>query len=351
MKQFKINILRQSLAASALACIFILAGLRNGNAQFQSEEVTNTSSQNIKAYKTLNFGDKADTVDQKFAEILGVPEKETDGDPNIVNMSETFWRSLFDTDAEYQPYKPPQRLNYDGSLSSQSDKFDSLVRFFGRVTVHALGNSAISLNCYELYDTVSRGGSLAVVEVSYTTFDLDKLVETFTQNYPNAKKENTSYKIENAIYPGVFLEFDRTYFSDINSDRRATLSIPTGKFTFTFTEPSKLSAEQLATWEALMTKDGKTSKIEEYFVSVKTSFWELAKDIESKKSSDSLSDLGWNNIGAANAIAIIYGNPSAVFASKRILDPLMNNYRKSIEAADQEQKDKLKKDSDSSSGF
>jgi len=332
-------------AASVLIFALLLSGLRNGNAQSQSEQVTNASPPTIKAYKTLNFGDNTDTVDHKLAEILSVSENETSGEPDIYH-SELFWRSLFDTDAEYEPYK------YDATLTSQSDKLESLMNYFRpfRVTVHSEDNSAISLNCYELYDTVEKGGCLAVVEVSYKTFDSNKLSEAFLQNYPNARTENKSYKFESTMYPGIFIEFERAFFSDVNQDRRATLSIPTDKFTFDFTAPSKLSADQLAAWNTLMTQNDKTN-MDEYFESVKTSLLELANNIESDNahSLDPLTYQGWYYNGQYQNI--IYGAPNAVFASKQILDPLINNYSQSIETADQAEKAKLKKDSDSSSGF
>jgi hypothetical protein len=149
--------------------------------------------------------------------------------------------------------------------------------------------------------------------------------------------------------------------SDINSDRRAKLSIPTGTFTFSFTDLSKLSKEQLAIWDAsrkeAIVQDGKIPEMEEYFESVKTSIVELEKSMKSDKKLDdySLTTLGWagefQNGSHKSYDPIIYGDPSAIFASKQILDPLMNNYRKSIEDEDQKEKAKLKQQSDSSSGF
>jgi len=336
------------------------ATLQANNVESKSGQNTNVSPQIVKAYKTLSFGDNSETVNNKLAEILGVPDS-VNVDGKIVSLNETFWRSLFDTDADYGPF------TFDSTKATQSNKLRSLMGFFEKdtITVHSCANSAISVDCYQLYDTVSQGGSLAAVEVSYITFDLDKLVAGYMQNYPNARKENKSYKFENTMYPGVFIEFERTFFTDINQDMRATLSIPTEKFTITFTEPAKLSKEQLAVWEALMTKDGKTTQLDEYFASVKTMFLDFVKSVESdvptsntpngpKKRRpvnrlDALSYQGWYDSSIYNSL--IYGHPNAVFASKQILEPLMNNYRQSIEAADQEQKAKLKKDSDSSSGF
>jgi hypothetical protein len=239
---------------------------------------TSQSEQN-KAYKQLNFGDNSDTVDNKLAEIIGGPKEEISIDHNSVSLSETFWRTLFDTYAEYEPYK------YNPDASSQSDKLKSLMNYFApmQITVHSYGNSAIVVQCYELCGAISQDGfcvgSLAAVEVSYRNFDLGKLVGNFMENYPNAHEENKSYKIESTIYPGIFLEFERTYFSDINSDKRAMLSIPIEKFAFTFTQPSKLSKEQFTVWENLMSQDGKTSQIDEYFASVKTLFLEETKRI------------------------------------------------------------------------
>ena len=143
---------------------------------------------------------------------------------------------------------------------------------------------------------------------------------------------------------------------NVNPDRRAKLSIPTEKFTFAFTEPSKLSTDQLAVWETLMKLDGKTSRISDFIESVKTQLSEFAKNMASKKKLDSYSvtmlglDRGPSR-SSQDYASIIFGAPSAVFASKKILDFHMNDYRQSIEAKDQARKAKLKKESDSSTGF
>jgi hypothetical protein len=347
MRKHITNFLCPPLAASALVCAFLLAGLGGGNAQSQSAQITNASPQIVKAYKTLNFGDDTKTVEHKLAEIVGGPVGLATGSPVPIQYSEIIQGSLFDTGAEYE---------------SQPNELNSLMSYLSeKVGVEEISckNSAISVNCYQLNKSWNpeRNGDLGIVEVSYITFDLDKLVEGFMQNYPNARKEKRAHRVESEKYRGIFLEFERAYLSDINPDRRAKLSIPTGKFTFTFTEPSKLSKEQLAVWEALMAADGKTSKIEEYFESVKTSLLELAKNMEVEKKIDdySLVLLGWPGkfqYGSHKSYgSIIYGAPSAVFASKQILDSHMKNYRESTEAADQKKKAKLKKESESSTSF
>ena len=267
MKKYTTGVFCLPQTASALLCVFLLAGLENAYAQPQSNQVTDAASQGVKAYKTLNFGDNTETVEHKLSEIVA-GGKEDVKFPEYIDHGETFWRALFDTDAEYEPYK------YNATLSSQSEKLQSLMLYFKQtvgIDVLSFDNDAFSVICYELNGKNSPGnGGLAVVEVSYQTFDLAKLVDGFMQNYPNAGKENKSYKIESTTYPGVFLEFERTYFLDINPERRATLSIPTGTFTFQFTEPSKLSKEQLAVWQRLMAQNDKAD-VNEYFASVKAS--------------------------------------------------------------------------------
>ena len=348
MNQNTTDFLRPPLTAGSLICAFLLAGLGDSDAQSQSEQISNVSPRIVKAYKTLNFGDNADTVEHKLTEIVANGNERTDIDNVFLN--EIFWRSLFDTDAEYEPYK------YDATHSTQSDKLESLMHYFRETVggeVLSCGNTAISVNCYQLgigLNTIhpQEHGGLAIVAVSYKVFDSDKLVDGFMQNFPNAQKENKSYRIESTMYPGVFLEFERTMFSDINPDRRATLSIPTEKFAVSFTELSKLSKDQLVAWETLMTQNDKTN-VNEYFESVKTSLLELTKSMESEKSLDSLTYQGWYNSG--QYAQTIYGAPSAVFASKQILGSHMNNYRQSFEDEDQKEKAKLKKESESSTGF
>lgn len=337
----------------AFICALLLAEVVSAFAQPQSEPTNNVSAQNAKAYKTLNFGDSAATTERKLPEVVENGEVQTDID-NVFRR-ETLWRSLFDSDAEYEPYK------YDPSRSTQSEKLESLMRYF-RETVGGevlyCNNTAIAVNCYQLgmglnTTTPEEHGGLAIVEVVYRTFDLDKLIEGFTQNFPNARKDKKSYKIESTVYPGVFLEFERTLFLDANSDRKATLSIPTEKFSFAFTEPVKLSKEKLAVWEGLMAQDGKTSQIKEFFESVKASLLELAKNIEIQKATrlrlDPLTYLGWYDNRQYEAI--IYGGPKAVFASKQILGLHMNNYRQTLEAKDQAEKAKKEKESKASTGF
>ncbi len=104
----------KSLAASALICVFLLAGLRDGNAQSQSEQTTNASPQKVKAYKTLNLGDNTETVVKKTSEIIGEENANDYAEPDIYS-SETFGRALFDTDAEYESY--------------QSEKLESLKNY------------------------------------------------------------------------------------------------------------------------------------------------------------------------------------------------------------------------------
>ena len=92
---------------------------------------------------------------------------------------------------------------------------------------------------------------------------------------------------------GVCFEFVRTYLSDIDADRRAELAVPSGKFTFTFTEPSKLSTEQMATWQGLMVQNGETN-IDKYFESVKASISQLAQNIPFNKQFSTFTLLGLN---------------------------------------------------------
>jgi len=332
------------LLASAITCAFLLAGPQCCRAQSQSQHLNNASTQIVKAYRTLNFGDNTATVDRRLAEILEASPEDTRGEPNY--SRETFWRSLFDTDAEYEPYK------YDATRSTQSNNLESLMRYFRPlgIRVHTRGNSALYVSCYQLNDSTGR---LVVVEVHYGPSDSGKLVEGFMQNYPNAQKMNKIYRFENAKYPGVSIEFERTFFSDINPDRRATLSIPTEKFAFSFTEPSKLSKEQLAVWDGLMAREGKPSQMSEYFESVKTSFLGFLKEVATSKPTrlrlDSLTYQGWYDNRQYESI--IYGSPTAVFASKQILDPIMNSYHESVMSKDQKEKAKLKKESESSTSF
>ena len=94
-----------------------------------------------------------------------------------------------------------------------------------------------------------------------------------------------------------------------------------------------------------MTQDGKTSKVNEFFESVKTSLLELAKNIESQKAArlrlDPLTYLGWYDNRQYEAI--IYGGPRAVFASKKILGLHMSNYRGSLESKEKAEKTQKKK--------
>jgi hypothetical protein len=331
--------------------------------------------QNGKAYKTLNFGDNAEIVENKLAEIIDAKPMDPNNpfhhdpgsgsiDPNRAyddgRFGETFSRSLFDTDAEYEPNK----FNYQHG--EFPDNFKPLMDYFKEqvgITVLNGGNNAFSLNCFLLNRKPQGHAELTIVEVSYLTFDLNKLLDGFRQNYPNARERRRPYRIESTMYPGVFLEFERTLFSDINPERRATLSIPTDKFTFTFTELSKLSQDQLAVWDRLMTQDGKTSQRNEYVESVKTSLLGLVKDIESGKGRnlgnysdpnamalDALTYQGWYEANREYE-PIIYGRPNAIFASKQILGYYMNVYMKSIQDEAQKQSSQLKKQSDAANGF
>lgn len=356
----KLSYLRGLLLTNVAVCVILIAGITKGNAQSGSNGLANVQLEAAKAYKTLNFGDNSEAVDKKMAEIVG---EGSAGNADYVdfniNYDETFWRSLFKTDAEYGPYK------YDPTTSSQSDKVRSLMNYFSgfRIAKHVRGNSVISLICYQLYDTVSGGGSLAVVSVTYKIFDAQKLIEGFVQSYPNARKEDKSYKFENTTYPGIFIEFHRTFFVDVNQDRSAILSIPTGKFTFSFTEPGKFNKDQLDTWNGLMAQNKQTN-LNVYFESVKTSFLELAKEIDQYEPSeedakmhgdpnlermDCLTYQGWYYNGLYESI--IYGPPNAVFASRKILDPIMGAYFKSIAAEKEKAKAQLKKEVDTSTGF
>ncbi len=332
---------RLRLFAKAFICTFLLTAIGVVNAETQPDN--NTSPQLVKAFKTLNFGDDNKTVEKKLAELVG-GQVSDGGISSLEHYSdwEALKSSFFDTAAECE---------------SQPDKYGEVMHYINETGINtdrSCQNSAISVTCCLLNKTwnTRKNGELAIVEASYKTFDLDKLVEGFKQNYPNARKDKRAYRIESEKYRGISIEFERAYLSDINPDRRARLSIPTKKFSFTFTEPSKLPKEQLVLWEALMTADGKTSNIKEYFESVKNLFLELAKNMESKEKIDdyTLTVLGWPNDGV-NCQSLIYGGPCAVFASKQILGLHMNNYLQATEGEKQKEKAKLKKESDSANGF
>ncbi len=288
----------------------VLIQVSGANAQLnsldsQTGQNTNASPQVVKAFKTLNFGDDTQTVKDKLGAILG--NDPLDQSFYRQNDDEVFWKALFNSDAEYEPYK------YDGDVTSdQSDKFQSLRRYFGLELVSGK-NDVIWVRCFQLNgngrlndkgEVENKGfGGLAVVQVIYIKSDLDKLVAGFGQNYPNARKENKHYKTELLpSYPGAFLEYDETIYSDTNQDRRAELLFPAGKNTVTYTDKCQLSESD----KALL--------------------------------SDKVTNTPPNV-------------PQAIIASKKIIDFHMNNYRQSIEATDQAQKAKAKKEADSSSGF
>ena len=210
----------------------------------------------------------------------------------------------------------------------------------------------MSVSCYCLgsYSTKSKMQiGLAVVEVNYSKPDVEKLVAGFIQKFPNVQKSEKLYKIEGTMFPGVFLEFSQTIYEDINADRKAILSVPTGVFNFTFTDPSKLTKDQLDAWNALMTKDGKSTQINDYFQSVKNALLDLAKNMQANKTLDDITYQGWY-YGSYND-SLIWGSPKALFVSKTILGTQFNNYIQSIAAKDQAEKAKSKNESDASTGF
>jgi hypothetical protein len=98
----------------------LLVAVQAGHAQSRPE----VSPQVVKAYRTLSFGDNTETVDRKLAEIVGEEHAKSTIAETDIYHSETFWRSLFDTDAEYEPYR------YDATHSTQSDKLESLMKYF-----------------------------------------------------------------------------------------------------------------------------------------------------------------------------------------------------------------------------
>jgi hypothetical protein len=334
-------------ALGCLLCVFLFVGLESGNTQPQP--LTNASPQVVKAYKTLNFGDDTKTIEEKLPGFLldGKERGRTD-----FTHSETLWRSFFDTDADYQPYA------YEPGRTSQSKNLESLMRYVMvevGIIVTSYQNETTDINCYELGSAAHRESQgLAVVEVNYDwDIDADKLSDTFTQDYPSALKQNKFYRIESTKYPGIFLEFERTRFVDIQPARRATLSLPTKKFSLAFTEPSNLSKDQTTAWMALMAQEGNTAQIKEYYEGVKTSLLEIAKKIETQKSKrrklDPFTYLGWydnNEYGE-----VIYGAPSAVFASRPRLGFYLNNYLQSTAAKKENEKAKLKKQSESATQF
>jgi hypothetical protein len=177
-------------------------------------------------------------------------------------------------------------------------------------------NEAIEVNCFALdvmrqdqlghpinTEILQDDLGLVVVEITYVTFNTEKLVADFSKNFPNARKETKHEKVELLpLYPGAFIEYDKPVFSDVNQERRATLTLSPEKITTTFAPSSTLSESD------------------------KTLVLEQVK----KQKPDA---------------------PTVVFASKRILDLHMNNFRKAIAAADQAKKDKAKKAAESSSGF
>ena len=70
------------------------------------------SAQTIKAYRTLNFGDDSNTVKRKMVDLFPADGKPLHGvgtKDGQLRHSETFWKSLFDSDAEYAPYRFQER--------------------------------------------------------------------------------------------------------------------------------------------------------------------------------------------------------------------------------------------------
>jgi hypothetical protein len=135
------QIIKLSLPEIAVIAFLLLSFFSNsvkGQAQSLPGQGSNTLALDQKAYKTLNFGDTTETVKHKLNEIV----TDANGDPNFDNIipyhEEIFWRSLFDTDAEYEPYK------YDGNTDSQSEKFNSLMNYFASrgMTMYSQQNSA-----------------------------------------------------------------------------------------------------------------------------------------------------------------------------------------------------------------
>ena len=308
-----------------------------------------STASKIKAFKTLNFGDAFDTVNQKLVEIV-VGGKEYDEPANLDYIGETFWRSMFDSDADYEPYK------FDSTTTKQSKKFSSLKNYFKDnvgVVVHSSENSAMLLVCYCLGVNSTtpqlKGGGLAIVKVDYHKSDIEKLVDGFRQNFPNAIKSDKAYNIESTMYPGVFLTFSSTVYEDSSVDRKATLTVPTEIFTFTFQETAKLTKDQSDLWNVLMAKDGKTTQLDEYVQSVKTSLVELAKIMQAHKTLEPITYQGWYN--CSDYVSLIWGDPKAIFASKQMLGMQISNYNQAKAAKDLAEKEKLKKESESSTGF
>jgi hypothetical protein len=228
--------------ATGVASFVLLAGLPLCGAQTGKADL-----QPAKAYKTLNFGDDRETVERKLADIVA-DGKQENAPPEYIEHTDTLWKSLFDTAQEYEPYK------FDGTRSTQSDKLSSLMRCFQEsvgVEVSSCRNSAFSVTCYLLNNKPKHGNDgLAVVEVSYErartsraagpmpSEDPNKLTETLTQSFPNARKDSKSYQIESTVFPGLFLVYNRIFYLDVGQNRKAVLSIPTQEFSFAFTEPS-----------------------------------------------------------------------------------------------------------------
>ena len=328
MNKFINNFMCGQVAASLLVCSFLLAGLETGAAQSKSEpnaKPENVSTPPIKAYKTLNFGDDRNSVEKKLSEIFD-GAKASGNYSYHITATETFWRALFDTDAEYEPYKFNE--NY---MAEQSPKLDSLMQYFKHeVEVISCKNDVITANCFLINKGRKVGNDLqeselAIVEISYKTFDQDKLTASFMQNFPNAKKEDKKTKSELPIFPGAFIEYEETIVSDINQDRKATLTIPKGTIKCTFTELAQLSKGQKAVLEKAMTQTGQTD-LNEFYESTKTMISNQVKDVKPAA-------------------------PKAVFASKQILGTHLEEHRKFTASSDRTGKAKLKKATDSASGF
>jgi hypothetical protein len=187
-----------------------------------------------KAYRTLNFGDSDEVVNDKLQEMFDGGRVIPDGP--MLDMSREFWSAIFPIEAEFAPFKE-QCENGD-----TSKEFGALYQYFRDqvgVTMPQGLSDSLKIRCYTFGGkAVKQHTGLALVQVQFIKIDRAALISRFTESYPGCQQETQELRIPSDLHPGVEMVFTVKNYRAVTATTTAQLTVYPGQYQFICKRPA-----------------------------------------------------------------------------------------------------------------